>query len=375
MASAAATPGSAARSPVYVHIGAAKTGTTYLQTLFDAERGTLREAGLLYPACGGNGHVREALDLRHATFRGETDPRPGGSWRRMVTAIKRWNGPALISSELLAPARPPHIERLVSSLGFADIHIVLTVRDLARQLPAAWQERVKNRGSESFAEWLRLVHQPEPRNAGSSFWALHDIDRIVEKWSAHVPPERFHVVTVPAAGGDRSLLWKRFASVIAVDPQAVHEPDSSVNTSLGAAEVSVVRAINIALGGDAFPWQQYDRLMKWYLAPQLATRRGVPIELSEKEYEWAVERSRQIARAITAAGVDVVGDLAELVPTGRITGLDPDHVPGELRFEAAIAAITALIDKLVSDATRVQELRAAKAEPDARASDARTVPD
>lgn len=347
-----------ARYPIYLHIGAAKTGTTYLQTLFDTNRQVLREAGILYPPGGAAGHVVEALDVRRARFKGEPDPRLKGAWRRLVTAISDWQGPALVSSELFAPARPPHIERIVESLDFADVHIVLTVRDLARQLPAAWQEWIKNRGVESYGEWLQLVRDKVPESAGAHFWALHDIERILEKFLARVPPERFHVVTVPGSGGDRSLLWRRFAQVIGVDPDRFEPPGETVNTSLAAAEAGVLREVNIALGGDAFPWPQYDRWMKWFFAPELATRRGAPIELPVEYYDWAVERSRDFAKAIAESGVDVVGDLAELEPGPRVIGVDPDAAPADLRANAGVAGVATLVQRLAEEAGQVDRLRA-----------------
>jgi hypothetical protein len=279
-----------------------------------------------------------------------------------VDEIRAWNGPALISCEVLAPATPADIKRLTHSLDFADVHVILTVRDMARQLPAAWQERVKNRGLLPFATWLEAVHEPhpEPRTPGAIFWDLHDIEGILARWSAGLPPSRVHVVTVPPAGGDASLLWKRFAQVIGVDPVGCRQPDRSVNTSLGAAEVSVVRQVNVALGGNAFSWPHYDRLMKWTVSPELAKRRGVPIELPEAEYDWAVAHAQRVAKTIADAGYDVVGDLNDLTPSSRPTGMNPDQVPGEQEAEAAVAGIAGLVRALASGGggDELHELRA-----------------
>ncbi|HZC70258.1 MAG TPA: hypothetical protein VE442_06170 [Jatrophihabitans sp.] len=368
-----------ARRPVFVHIGEAKTGTTYLQTLFDRNRDTMRADGLLYPECGGSGHVLPTLDLRRTTFKSTPNPNIPGSWKRLVGEIRAWDGPALISCELLAPAARQPIKRLMTSLDFADVHIVLTVRDLARQLPAAWQERVKNRGQDSFAEWLAAVHDPRgaPTSAGRLFWGLHDIEAILAKWSVALPPERVHVITVPPSGGDPSLLWKRFAQVLGLDPDHYTQPERSVNSSLGAAEVNIVRQVNIAIGGDDFPWPHYDRLMKWYLSPELAKRRGIPLDLPVAEYDWAVAKSQQFAKAIADAGYDVVGDLAELTPTSRPSGMDPDAVPAEMRAEVGVAGVAALINHLAEGAGGTHEvpvLRAQLAEAEGKLREHRDMP-
>ena len=58
--------------------------------------------------------------------------------------------------------------------AFADdeVHVVLTARDLARQIPAEWQENVKHRGRRSFARfmgwsWRRGVPIPRRGSGGS----------------------------------------------------------------------------------------------------------------------------------------------------------------------------------------------------------------
>jgi hypothetical protein len=378
MTSSAVPKDTQTRPAVFVHVGEAKTGTTYLQNLFDDNRQALREDGLLYPTCGGSGHVQATLDLRQTTFKSTPDPSILGAWDRLVDEIRGWGGPALISSELLAPASPEHIERLRETLGFADVHVVFTVRDLARQLPAAWQERVKNRGQETFAQWLQAVHDPEsaPTSAGLLFWRLHDVPTILGRWSANLPPEHVHVITVPPSGGDRSLLWQRFAQVLGVDPERYRQPHDSVNSSLGAAEVSVVRRVNVALGGDEFPWPHYDKFLKWYLTPELSKRTGLPIDLPAAEFDWAAGKSQQVAKAIADAGYDVVGDLDDLSPAKRPTGLDPDDVPGDLQADVGVAGITAMVNLLVSgpDVRDVPELRSRVAVAEAKLREHRQLP-
>jgi hypothetical protein len=367
---------SSSRHPVFVHIGEAKTGTTYLQNLLNDNRDALRADGLLYPNCGGSGHVLEVLDLRRVRFKGSPDPNIAGSWDRLVAEIRAWDGPALISSELLSPSPRDRIDHLMLSLDFADVHVVFTMRDLARQLPAAWQEWVKNCGQESFEHWLAAIHDPEnyAGDAGRAFWKLHDTAGILTRWAAGRPPEQVHVVTVPPAGGDPSLLWKRFARVIGVDPDRYRYPEGTVYGSLGAAEVSVVRDVNIALGGNTFPWRHYDRYMKWCLSTGLLARRGAPIDLPPAEYEWAVAKSQEAAKAIADAGYDVIGDLDDLLPTGRPSGLDPDDVPGDLRADAGVAGITRLIHRLVDEGTEVERLRAQLAASEATVREHRELP-
>ena len=71
-----------------------------------------------------------------------------GAWDRLAGQVREWDGTAIISHEILATAsrgaggqrRSPR-----SATRDAEVHVVLSVRDLVRQIPAEWQENVKHR--------------------------------------------------------------------------------------------------------------------------------------------------------------------------------------------------------------------------------------
>src|SRR5262249_22208570 len=137
--------GVVARPVVFLHIGAPKTGTTYLQNILFSNRTALRRDGLLYPGNAVRSHFWASQDLRDMAFHGYVEPQVSGAWDRLVGEIRNFGGAAIIDHEILAAASAAQIDRALADLDFADVHIVLTARDIARQLPAAWQERIKNR--------------------------------------------------------------------------------------------------------------------------------------------------------------------------------------------------------------------------------------
>ena len=61
----------------------------------------------------------------------------------MVKRVRRAPGTVIISHEILAPAEPDQIARLRARPRRREVHIVYSARDLARQLPAEWQESIK----------------------------------------------------------------------------------------------------------------------------------------------------------------------------------------------------------------------------------------
>lgn len=359
---------------VFFHIGAPKTGTTFIQDVLVRNKKALRANGLLYPGRNGT-HVMAALDLRNLVFKGHRYAEADGAWPRMVNTIKSWDGDAIIDQELFAGASEKQVSRALRNLDFAEVHILLTMRDMARQLPAAWQEWIRNSETETFAEWLHAVHPPDDAKSDARwlFWRLHDIPEILRRWTGDVPPERVHVITVPPAGSDPGVLWNRFAGVLGIDPDAYDSRSERQRTSLAAAEAETLRALNIALRDEDVPWQAYDRIVKRYLAFELGERRGDSIALPKDHYDWAVEWSRDAAAFIAAGGYDVIGDLDDLIPNAPRPGVDPGEVSDKAIAEAAVAGMVALVKRVdhvtqaragASDAERA--LRAHKELPPAQ---------
>ncbi len=337
------------RPRLYFHIGAPKTGTTYLQQILYSNSETLQRGGLLYPARGIDQHFLASLDLSGREFEGHRREATRGAWRRLVREVRNWPGTSVIDHEFFGGAKREAVDRALGDLDFAEVHIVMTARDLARQLPAAWQEGLKNRRRWSYAEFLSAVRagaRGGPR--GSRFWSGQDVVGILARWSRDLPPERVHVVTVPPPGAPRDLLWDRFAGLIGVDPESVSLGAGDANSSVGPAEAAVLLDFNRAIRDLEIPWPLYAGTIKHGITKPLAARSTDRIGLPQDMYDWAVDWSRSAIASLREAGYDVVGDLDELMPGPRAVGPDPDTVSGDERAAAAVAGMVALMKELAS---------------------------
>ena len=129
----------------------------------------------------------------------EADRRAG---TRSPRTVRRSDGTSIISHEILATASRAQIGRALESLGHGDgteIHLVLSVRDLVRQIPAEWQENVKHRAALTYGALPRP--DPGPAREGripTWFWGVQEIPDILDRWGHDLPPEQVHLVTVPA---------------------------------------------------------------------------------------------------------------------------------------------------------------------------------
>jgi len=324
---------------VFLHVGSPKTGTTYLQNILWAGKETARSQGLLLPGERFADHYLATLDVRELAERPEHPPRALGMWQRIVDEVEGWPGDALVSHELFAGATRDQARRAVAAFGTGtEVHVVLTARDLLRQIPAEWQEHVKHRAKRDLPAFIdRIIADDAGR---SWFWTVQDYAAVLERWGGSLPPSQVHVVTVPQRGADPSALWSRFAGLVGLDASSFDTARGRGNLSLGAEQAELLRRVNAALG-DTLPIPgPYPRVVKEIFAQQvLAGRKGTPLRLDRSGQEFAAARSRQLAGQLAAMGVDVVGDLSELLPP------DPDPSAEEAAWPAV--PDTELLDESV----------------------------
>ena len=84
-----------------------------------------------------------ALDLLDRPW-GGMRPQAQGEWEALVRRARRSRGTVVLSHEILAGAKPAEAARALDDLSFAEVHVVYTARDVARQVAAEWQEQLKH---------------------------------------------------------------------------------------------------------------------------------------------------------------------------------------------------------------------------------------
>jgi hypothetical protein len=333
---------------VYVHIGAPKTGTTYLQDRLARNAKSLAAHDVHVPTrsplvSSGMFHFRAALDLMEQDWGGPKG-HAEGSWDAMVKRVGRLSGTVVISHEILAPAQPQHIARLKRDLADSELHIVYSARDLARQAPAGWQESVKQGRRWSYGRYLSRV-----RNGKPWFARAFDLPAVLSHWGTGLAPDRIHVVTVPqpdAVAGDPDLLWHRFCQAFGIDADwAPHDSDRA-NASLGSAETQVLRRLNERIGRATRRDPAYDELILGMLTHDALSGRGSrPIALPPQFLDWARERGETWIEWLEESGVDVIGDTDDLrpVPPGPDEKFKhPDRVSAKAQLSAALDALAAM---------------------------------
>ena len=199
------------RPSVFLHVGAPKSGTTFLQGMLWTNRDRLRRDGFLYPGQRWESHVWATLDLRKVKFKGYADPNTVDAWPNMVAEIRDFHGPAIIDQELLSGAFPDQIDRAKQDLAFADLHHHLHAARHGPHHPGrvAGVGRRTGRPRPSLSSSRRFAgpSRNAQRRGQADSGICTDAESILEKWSRDLPPENVHLITIPRPGSDPDILW------------------------------------------------------------------------------------------------------------------------------------------------------------------------
>lgn len=375
---------------IVLHVGTMKSGTTYLQSRLEQHRDRLSADGVLFPGPQWKNQLVAAGDAIRRARAGHDLRDATGQWGRLRTQLVEWSGDrAVVSAEHLSRANATQVREVVAALAPSPVRVVITVRDLGRMIPSAWQQQLKAGSDSTFASFIDAIIErdgavstgagtsaadtaADETSGGQYFWKMHDAARHVRVWAGEVGAGNLAVVTVPRPGAAPDLLWQRFCTAAGLDaaryPSA--DADLALNPSLGSAGAELLRRLNERLGGArrapqttrmALSQRVQRDVVRFTIAN--ATLAGLagdaPARVPDAYDAWLVVRARALADDIGASGVRVVGDLAELLPdrspprppSTPARSTQPLPAPAATTADAAVAAAVALLRRAVADRT------------------------
>ncbi|MFP5253386.1 MAG: hypothetical protein ACLGH4_06280 [Actinomycetes bacterium] len=331
---------------VYLHVGAPKTGTTYLQDRLALNRQELARHDVHYPLGLQASHFKAALDLLDVSWGGQREG-ARGEWAKLVDRVNRHDGTVIVSHEILAGARPQQVRHAMTDLAGAEVHLVYSARDLARQIPAEWQEGVKHRRRRTFARFLRQVQKARRTNPTMWFWKAQGLPDVLSRWSHGLPPEQVHLVTVPQSGAPRDLLWHRYCEAFGIDPAWAPAESTRENVSIGTAETALIRKLNRRLKKAGLPGEDYRRLVRQLVVHETLAQRTdmTRATLPPSAFDWVEEIAQEWVDWVEGSGIHVIGDAADLRPVRPAEDAvwcDPDKPRRRDMVDAALDAMVAL---------------------------------
>lgn len=358
-------PGEAAPQRLYLHVGLPKTGTTFLQTVLKHHRDVLEEHGFCYPFVRRSGMFFASVEMTRSARRWGLDPEDvEGTFDALLARGREHGGTVVLSHEGFGKATPEQVEEIRHRLEGFEVHVVLTVRDVGRTLTAEWQERIKNGGTRSFAEFAEMLADALPDGAApaASFWTTQNVEEALERWRVVSPPERTHVVIAPHGGAPKDELWSRFGAAVGIPREIIDLDAVEVrNESLGAPQIAFLRRVHEA-AGDRLPMYWVSRISKRWLAQELLSQ--VPSRKAVAPAE-TVARFEKVARrwadVVADGGYRTYGDLADLeVRTPPPGTPHPDDVTAEEVVEGLPEVVADLLVRVreLTEAQQAQRRRA-----------------
>lgn len=324
---------SARPARVVLHVGAPLVASTYVRDALARNRRRLTRHGVLHPSShvGAEGHHAAVLDVLDLAAPGVQTVT--GAWERLAQAARDWRrGTVVVSHELLADADEDQVARIVGSFGSAEVHVVYAARDLARQLPLAWQEWVRNGGTSTFEGYVDKVVRHDGHRLARVFWRSHDVADVLGRWTSVVAPERVHVVTAPTGREQDAVVWQRVAEVLGVDADRLRAPAPTGQQLDALAATEASRLLNQA-GSPRLP-------------RALASTVGGPVPaVAAQHAEWLEAEAERAIDAVKRTGCVVLGDVTDLRPAPD--GLTDDPARVTPPAEAVVAAQTMLLGALL----------------------------
>ncbi len=324
---------------VVLHIGSMKSGTSFIQNVLGSNRDQLLQHGISFAGERWRDQVGAVQDLIARGGPHQPPLDPSGPWHTLVRDINATPGTVVVSMEFLAPRVARKIEIVLS--GFEGrLEVVLTGRDLARNIAAMWLESVQNGSAVGWDDYLAAVRTEDPASpVARNFWNHQGLAAIARRWSDAVGDAHFTLLTVPPKGAPSGLLWERFAQVLELDP-AAFEIDVRANRSIGLATAMTLCHLNELLGRDGTPAADhrfYDLLVKHLLTKRgMVSRPGEPtLGLDER---WVLRRGSAEVATLRRQGHRVIGDLDELLPQ-PVRGVHPSQVSTEQQLDAAMEGL------------------------------------
>lgn len=326
---------------VFLHVGLPKTGTTYLQSIAWANRDALRDQGVLLPGFGPRQHLWASCVVREEPRIERRHPDAKHAWERLVARTDEWPGTALISHEFFSGASEEQVRRAVADLGDAEVHVVVTAREIVGLVTARWQEWVKNGATGSIDDYPANESWDPVDEWG---WATLDLADVLRRWGSTLPPERVHLVTLPGSDEPRDALWARFAGVVGVDPSGCDTTVSEHNESLGVVEVELLRRVNRDLKGFTMPVDKGEWIRGYLAQGKLVPRGGERFWPSSARVDELRVRGEKGLDEIATRGYDVVGSLDALRTPAELPGRRTPHSVTDAELvDAAAATIAAMM--------------------------------
>jgi hypothetical protein len=342
------------RGSILLHIGPHKTGTTSLQAALRENSATLKAHGVEYLAQDGKPAAnRVARSLLRLPFIGK-EVVPYAEWEQFAHKVNQSDAPRIIlSGEEFSFCGSKEIHELARTFGLDRLHVVITIRPIARVLPSQWQLDLKSGAMiQSFHKWLdHVLHPSLIRRCASllgfqhPFWFRHHHDELYKRWAEELSQSKVTLVIVDDANPNAQ--YESFGKLLGV-PSGVIRASSLRNTSMKQLQADTLLQVHKILRAEGWSTPRFKReeFMKYLKQAGYIPDHDVPVLLPEWAKFEVGEISESVAAVLQQPGVRLMGDVS-LLESNRIRTANPSN---EIEDSASMLAMK-VVEKIKSNRT------------------------
>ena len=217
-------------STVYLHVGPHKTGTTYLQKLWESHPEQLKQHNLVYPKvfymAKGQHHI-----VTHLLSNNK-----GEAFQKGMSTLNNIEEDIILSSENFSSLTKKQFEDLRNALKGKKIKVVYYFRNPTQRFISKWQETIKHGGVVSFYEFYATnVQKPLLSNDLNPLLLLERLSQVFGK-------KNVYIIDYQNAYSTLSMM-KEFQKVTG-RKQVIQDIDVSVNSMSDLADIELIRIFN-----------------------------------------------------------------------------------------------------------------------------------
>jgi hypothetical protein len=304
---------------VVLHIGAMKTGTSFVQSILTSQPAALSRQGAAL--LGDRMPVIRAIQgvVNPGRWAGSVEQ----TWSDLAAKTHKGSQTFVASMEFLSFANDEQVATFVEPFDGVRVDVVATVRDEFRAIPAQWQSYCRSLGTAGWARYLRQIAGGQSTRgsmANRTFRRARSLGPILERWQAQPGVSSVHVVIVPRPGAPRDELWNRFCAAAGLDAAPFEIADAKSNTSLGYGSCNFLRRMNTHLTDvDRVAYRGTMRTLAPNVLGPLRDAESRP-ELDVRGAEFARSLNKQIVDVLSTDRFVVHGDLDELPVADSLDG-------------------------------------------------------
>jgi len=337
------------RGSILLHIGVHKTGTTAIQDALSHARPELSQWDVQYPG-NAQAHRRVASSAMNRRLGWQVGGAPAPEpavWENFVKNAHAFQGITVCSSEFFAESDDATAGEIVERIGKGNVHVIITLRNLGKILPSAWQQILKSGYENGYVHWLKnALTEVENEPKTEVFWARHRHDIVVERWAKLVGSDRVTVVVVDDS--NRDGIYHDFENLLGLPKDALlKQRKHTMNRSMTTAESELLRRLNEVVGGSK-GWKTYgnavhDGLIKGMVEGRTPDANEPKLQTPQWALDIAARYAATYVAAIKASGVNVMGDVELLGSHLKGPTEVNDNAVNAIALDAAVAAILGAI--------------------------------